>query len=145
MNMVTYHVFFFFQCPPNWTMLQAVMCLGQNPLPAEVRIKAHPTKGKEFYNINQLKWYTEGMLEKDYEDPVQIQMRKLVNRGLVMTFALFTFKYDPLIRKYVPELSMPHGACIGEVIEIVKKCQGQLCYGNECWNIVSEGSSRSNA
>ena len=64
------------------------------------------------------------MVEKDYKDPVQIQMRKLVNRGLVMTFSLFIFKYDLLIRKYVPELPMPHDACIGEVIEIVKKCQG---------------------
>ena len=100
------------------------MCPGQNPLPAEVRIKPHPTKGEEFYNVDQLKWYTEAMVEKDYEDPVQIQVRKVVNRGLVMTFALFTFKYDPLIRKYVPVLSMPHDACIGQVIEIVKKCQG---------------------
>ena len=117
-------MFFFFQCPPKWTTLQAVVSLGQNPLPAKVRIKAHPTKGQEFYNVDQWKWYTKVMVEKDYQDPVQIQMRKLINRGLVMTFLLFTFKYDPLLHKYVPELPMPHDACIVEVIEIVKKCQG---------------------
>ena len=105
-------------------MLQAAVSPGKNPLPAEVRIKAHATKGEEFYNVNQWKWYSDPMVAKDYEDPVQIQVRKLLNRGLVMTFALFKFKHDPLIEKYVPELPMPHDACIREVIEIVKKCQG---------------------
>ena len=117
-------MFFFPQCPPKWTTLQAVISLGQNPLPAKVRIKAHPMKGEEFYNVDQWKWYTEGMAKKDYQDPVQIQVRKLLNRGLVMTFALFKFKYDPLICKYMPELPMPHDPAFVEVIEIVKKCQG---------------------
>ena len=60
--------------------IQAVVSPGQNPLPAEVRIKAHETKGQEFYNVDQWKWYTEGMPEKDYQDPVQIQVRKVINR-----------------------------------------------------------------
>ena len=97
---------------------------GKNPLPAKVRIKAHATKGEEFYNVDQWKWYNDPMVTKDYEDPVQIQVRKPLKRGLVMTFALFKFKHDPLIEKYVPELPMLHDACIREVIEIVKKCQG---------------------
>ena len=105
-------------------MLQAVVSLGKNPLPAKVRIKAHATKGEEFYNVNQWKWYNDPMVAKDYEDPVEIQVRTLLNRGLVMKFLLFKFKHDPLIKKYVPELPMPHNACIREVIEIIKKCQG---------------------
>ena len=64
------------------------------------------------------------MERKDYVDPVQIEMRKLISRGLVLTFSLFTYKYDPLIKKYVPELPLPHNACICKVIEIVKRCQG---------------------
>ena len=36
----------------------------------------------------------------------------------------FKFKYDPLIHKYVPELPMPHDACIRKVIEIIKRCEG---------------------
>ena len=101
-----------------------MVSLGKNPLHAEVQIKAHATKGEEFYNVEQWKWYNDPMVTKDYKDPVQIQVRKLLNRGLVMTFVLFKFKHDPLIKKYVPELPMPHDACIREGIEIVKKCQG---------------------
>ena len=57
-------------------------------------------KGQEFYNVDQLKWYTDVMPSKDYEDPVQIQVRKLLNRAMVNTFALFEFKYDGLVKKY---------------------------------------------
>ena len=117
-------MFFYLQCPPIWTTLQAVVCPGKNPLPAEVRIKAHPTQGEEFYLVDQWKWYSDPMVRKDYVDPVQIEMRKLISRGLVLTFSLFTYKHDPLIDKYVPELPLPHDACIGKVIEIVKLCQG---------------------
>ena len=71
----------------------------------------------------QWKWYLDGMLSKDYEDPVQIQVRKLLNRAMVNTFALFEFNYDGLIKKYIPQLLMPHDACISKVIQIVKACQ----------------------
>ena len=64
------------------------------------------------------------MVRKDYVDPVQIEMRKLISRGLVLTFSLFTYKHDPLMDKYVPELPLPHDACICKVIEIIKRCQG---------------------
>ena len=66
---------------------------GKNPLPAKVRIKRHETKGEEFYNVDQWKWYTDVMPSKDYADPVQIQVRKLLNRAMVHTFALFEFKH----------------------------------------------------
>ena len=63
------------------------------------------------------------MPSKDYEDPVQIQVRKLLNRAMVHTFALFDFKYDELIKKFVPVLLMPHDDCIDRVIQIVKTGQ----------------------
>ena len=96
---------------------------GKNPLPAEVWIKRHPTKGNEFYNVDQWKWYSDRMPAKDYEDPVQIQFRKLLNRAMVNTFAMFEYTYDALIDKYFPRLPMPHDACIKKVITIVKRCQ----------------------
>ena len=104
-------------------MLQAVVSPGKNPLPAKVQIKRHPTKGDEFYNVDQWKWYSDGMPAKDYEDPVQIQFRILLNRAMVNTFALFEYTYDEVIKKYFPRLPMPHDACISEVIKIVKACQ----------------------
>ena len=77
------------QCPLKWTTLQAVVSPGKNPLPAEVQIKRHLTKGDEFYN----------------------------------TFALFEYTYDEVIKKYFPQLPMPHDACISKVIKIIKACQ----------------------
>ena len=98
---------------------------GKNPFPAEVRIKRHPTKGDKFYNVDQWKWYSDGLPRKDYEDQVQIQVRKLLNRAMVETFALFTFQYDELLEKYFPHLPMAHDACIRRVIGIVKASQVQ--------------------
>ena len=63
------------------------------------------------------------MPAKDYEDPVQIQFRILLNRAMVNTFALFEYTYDEVIKKYFPRLPMPHDACISEVIKIVKAGQ----------------------
>ena len=65
------------------------------------------------------------MPRKDYKDQVQIQVRKLLNRAMVETFALFTFQYDELLEKYFPLLPMAHDACIGKVIRIVKAAQVQ--------------------
>ena len=50
--------------------------------------------------MDQWKWYSDGMLAKDYEDPVQIQFRILLNRAMVNTFALFEYTYDEVIKKY---------------------------------------------
>ena len=63
------------------------------------------------------------MPSKDYEDPMQIQVRKLLNRAMVHTFALFDFKYDELIKKFMPVLLMPHDDCTDRVIQIVKASQ----------------------
>ena len=95
----------------------------KNPLPAEVRIKRHNEVGEEFYYVDQLKWYTDGMTMKCYQDPVQIEVRKLLNWGMVQTFALFQFKYDHLIKKYMPRLPLPHDCCLERVIEIIKSCE----------------------
>ena len=118
-------MFFHPWCPPKWTTLQAVVSPGKNPLPAEKRIKRHPTKGNKFYNVNQWKWYSDGMPRKDYEDLVQIQVRILLNRAVVDTFALFTFEYDKVLERYFPHLPMVHEACIHTVIAIVKVCQAR--------------------
>ena len=65
------------------------------------------------------------MPSKDYEDPMQIQVRTLLNRAMVDTFALFTFDYDVVLEKYFPHLPMAHNACIPKVIAIVKVCQAR--------------------
>ena len=52
--------------------------------------------------MDQWKWYSDGMPAKDYEDPVQIQFRILLNRAMVNTFALFEYTYDEVIKKYFP-------------------------------------------
>ena len=101
---------------------------GKNPLPAKVRIKRHETKGQEFYNVDQWKWYADKTPSKDYEDPVQIQVRKLLNRAMIQTFALFEFKHDELINKFMPVLPMPHDDCIDKVMQIVKGGQSVCVY-----------------
>ena len=45
---------------------------------------------------------SDGMPAKDYEDPVQIQFRILLNKAMVNTFALFEYTYDEVIKKYFP-------------------------------------------
>ena len=90
-----------------------------------MRIKRHPTKADKFYNVDQWKWYLDGMVKKDYEDQVQIQVRKLLNRAMIETFDLFTFEYDAVLEKYYPHLPMAHDACICKVIRIVKATQVQ--------------------
>ena len=93
---------------------------GKNPLAAEVQIKRHVTKGQEFYNVDQWKWYADGMPSKDYKDPVQIQVRKLLNRAMIQTFGLFKYNFDELVNKFKPVLPLPHDDCIDKVIQIVK-------------------------
>ena len=68
------------------------------------------------------------MSSKDYEDPVQIQVRKLLNRAMIQTFALFEFKHDELINKFMPVLLMLHDDCIDTVIKIVKAGQSVCVY-----------------
>ena len=65
------------------------------------------------------------MPRNDYEDPVQMQVRILLNRARVDTFALFTFEYDEVLEKYFPLLPMVHDACIHTMIAIVKVCQAR--------------------
>ena len=78
--------------------------------------------------MDQWKWYADVMPSKDYEDPVQIQVRKLLNRAMIQTFALFEYKHDELINKFMPVLPMPHDDCIDKVIQIVKASQSVCVY-----------------
>ena len=85
-------------------------------------------KGREFYNVDQWKWYADGMPSKDYKDPVQIQVRKLLNRAMIQTFGLFEYKYDELVNKFMLVLPLPHDDCIDKVIQIVKGGQSVCVY-----------------
>ena len=64
------------------------------------------------------------MPSKDYEDPVQIQVRKLLNRAMIQTFGLLEYKYDELVNKFMPVLLLLHD----EVIQIVKGSQSVCVY-----------------
>ena len=68
------------------------------------------------------------MPSKDYEDPVQIQVRKLLNRAMIQTFGLFEYRYDELVNKFMPVLPLPHDDCIDKVIQIVKGGQSVCVY-----------------
>ena len=68
------------------------------------------------------------MPSKDYEDPVQIQVRKLLSRAMIQTFGLFEYKYDELVNKFMPVLPLPHDDCIDKVIQIVKGGQSVCVY-----------------
>ena len=68
------------------------------------------------------------MPSKDYEDPVQIQVRKLLSRAMIQTFGLFKYKYDELVNKFMPVLPLPHDDCIDKVIQIVKGGQSVCVY-----------------
>ena len=78
--------------------------------------------------MDQWKWYADGMPSKDYEDPVQIQVRKLLNRAMIQTFGLFEYKYDELVNKFMPVPLLLHDDCIDKVIQIVKGGQSVCVY-----------------
>ena len=68
------------------------------------------------------------MPSKDYEDPVQIQVRKLLNRAMIQTFGLFEYQFDELVNKFMPVLPLAHDDCIDKVIQIVKGGQSVCVY-----------------
>ena len=78
--------------------------------------------------MDQWKWYADGMPSKDYEDPVQIQVRKLLNRAMIQTFGLFEYQFDELVNKFMPVLPLAHDDCIDKVIQIVKGGQSVCVY-----------------
>ena len=96
------------------------MSRGENPLPAEVRIKCSEEDTDEFFYINPKDWYMNKMLKKVYADLVQEGIRRILGRSLVRTFALFKYKKHSLVNVYCAMLEAPHEAKIREVIDIVE-------------------------
>ena len=109
-----------FQCQPSWTHLQCVVSRGENPLPAEIRIKCSKEDSNEFFYMDPKDWYTNKMPRKVYADPVQEGIRRILGRSLVRTFALFKYKKHSLVNVYCATFDAPHKAKIREVIDIVE-------------------------
>ena len=136
---------FWLQCPARWTNLQAVVTPGANPLPAEVRIKHHRNDevAKTFFFVDQNSWeltkHSKHFLCKTYMDPVQLQVRVLVRRSIIMAFALFKYVEDPDENNFVPKLEGPHDACIVQIVDIVN-AQRELCV-HEIEEAINDGMS----
>ena len=81
-----------------------------------MHIKNHKQDDLKFFHMDPKEWYTEGMSEKGYSDPVQEGVRILIDLALVKTFDLIKFKYNNQT-KYVPQLPLPHECCIHRVID----------------------------
>ena len=118
---------FLLQCPPKWTNLQAVVSRGPNPLPAEVRIKRHPQYGDDFFFLDKAKWEVEKFPFKTYADPLQVVMRKLIGRSLIMAFRLFDYVETTDHKMYVATLPLPHDACIQRLVQIVRAEEQRCC------------------
>ena len=88
-NYVLTTVFCFFQCQPSWTHLQCIVSKGEDPLPAEVRIKCYEENPDDFFYIDPKDWCYNQLLRKVYADPGQEGLRRIMGRALVRTFALF--------------------------------------------------------
>ena len=136
---------FWLQCPARWTHLQAVVTPGSNPLPTEVRIKRHRDDevAKTFFFMDQNSWeqikHLKHFLHKMYMDPVQLQVRILVGRSIIMAFALFKYFRDPDENNFVPKLDGPHDACIIQILDIVN-AQKELCVA-EIQEAITNGTS----
>ena len=55
-NYVLTTVVSFFQCQPSWTHLQCIVSKGEDPLPAEVRIKCCEENPDDFFYIDLKDW-----------------------------------------------------------------------------------------
>ena len=97
-----------FQCQPSWTHLQCVVSRGENPLPAEIRIKCSKEDSNEFFYMDPKDWYTNEMPRKVYADPVQEGIRRILGRSLVRTFALFKYKKHSLVNMFIVPHLMLH-------------------------------------
>ena len=72
----------FFQCQPSWTHLQCVVSKGEDPLPAEVRIKCCKENPDNFFYIVLKDWCYNQLPQKVYADPVQEGLRRVNKRQM---------------------------------------------------------------
>ena len=96
------------------------MSKGEDPLPAEVRMKCCEENPDDFFYIDPKDWCYNKLPRKVYANPVQEGLRRIMGRALVRTFALFEYKKHPLVELYCPTFNAPHESMISEVIDIVE-------------------------
>ena len=94
---------------------------GPNPLPVAIHVKSDQKHGSIFYFLDQESRYANNIESALYEDPVQEAVRTVIQRALIKTFGLFTWKLDQDTGKYFPNLPLPYDGCIYKVIDAVKK------------------------
>ena len=123
-------------------MLQAVVSLGPNPLPAAIHVKSDQKHGSGFYFLDQESWYPDNIESALYEDPVQEAVCTVIQRSLIKTFGLFTWKLDQEAGMYFPKLPLPDDGCIYEVIDAVKKeiARHNLEYTNDTDQLEQTGT-----
>ena len=114
-----------------------------NPLPAAICVKSDQKFGSIFYFLDQESWYADHLESALYEDPVQEVVHTVIQRALIRTFGLFTWKLDQDAGKYFPKLALPHQGCIYEVIDAVKKeiSRHNLEYTNDTEKIEQTGAN----
>ena len=79
--------------------------------------------GLAFLYMDQKEWFTDGMQEKVYSDPVQVGVRIVISRALVNTFDLFTYEMNRHT-----ELPLCQETLIHEVIDYVMKQAANVMY-----------------
>ena len=114
----------FLQCPSRWTGLQLVISPGPNPLPAVVRLKysVSPDQpgNKEFYGMNIVeKFDDEQMRRHVYKDPVQLSLRIIMCRSLVIVFTKFNYEKDTNTKDYAARFPIHHEQMLPTCIDIV--------------------------
>ena len=96
--------------------MQAVVSPGPNPLPAEVRLKYHPTCGDQFYGLDQELWLCAQFKRKVYTNRVQRNIRRLLEEAVILTFGMFRYDYEPTPDLYVPSFGKPHQEVLPDLI-----------------------------
>lgn len=108
-----------FQAPARWAVMQAVVSPGVNPLPAEVRLKYHPTDSDSFYGMQQSMWLYEPADLKVYKNSVQAKVRGLFEEIAIMTFSAFEYVHEPTPNLYIPSFRKPHEEMLVDIITAV--------------------------
>ena len=122
-------------------MLQAVVSPGPNPLPVAICVKSDQKFGNISYFLDQENWYADHLESALYEDLVQEAVHTVIQRALIKTFGLFTWKLDQDAGKYFPKLGLPHQGSIYKVIYTVKKeiARQNLEYTNDTEKLQQAG------
>ena len=99
--------------------MQAVVSPGPNPLPAEVRLKYHPNDGDSFYGMDQELWLCDRIDKKVYTNRVQMNVRRLLEEAVILTFGMFHYEYEATPGLYIPTFGKPHQEVLPDIIHEV--------------------------